>query len=56
MQECELIVGPIILTPYRYALTDMTTPWAHTSMYLLIPRPNIEANLTSIAKPFQWQV
>lgn len=49
-------MGPILLTPSRFALVDITMPYAYTAMYLLNPNPVAQPNITSVAKPFQWPV
>ncbi|KAK4012977.1 hypothetical protein OUZ56_025225 [Daphnia magna] len=52
----DLIVGPIIINHSRYRLADLTLPWYQLYGYLLIPKPQPQANFTSVLKPFQWPV
>ncbi|XP_059352537.1 uncharacterized protein LOC130700516 [Daphnia carinata] len=52
----ELMVGPLIINHGRYRLADLTLPWYQSYGYLLIPKPQAQANLTSVMKPFQWPV
>ncbi|KAI9553542.1 hypothetical protein GHT06_021460 [Daphnia sinensis] len=52
----ELMVGPIIMNHARFGLADLTLPWYQSYGYLLIPKPQPQANLTSVMKPFQWPV
>ncbi|XP_046657357.1 uncharacterized protein LOC124350615 isoform X2 [Daphnia pulicaria] len=54
--KCDLVIGPIILTPSRLAIMDLAEGYMYTSVALLIPMPKPTDNAESLVKPFQLSV
>ena len=38
-QECDIVLGVVLLTRNRFKLMDLSHPWTQTSIHFLIPAP-----------------
>ncbi|KZS11624.1 Uncharacterized protein APZ42_023549 [Daphnia magna] len=53
---CDVVIGPVVTTPSRFAIMDFAEGFMYTSGALLIPMPTSSENVAAVAKPFQRSV